>query len=132
MNVGVDDVLGHQVDGATEAVQHRHAADDGDLVLVDVEGENDALASAAATPNTCIVPPGRTRVSASSIAGITPVQSTTTSHPCGRSKSSALLAVHRLEAAATSSRAVVESTTDTLAAGACASWAIISPIVPAP
>src|SRR5690606_1562811 len=35
--LGVDHALGHEVDGAAEAVEHGHGADDVDLVLVDPE-----------------------------------------------------------------------------------------------
>ena len=99
------------------------------------KGEKAAVASVGATPNCWKVPPRRTRDSPSSMAAGAPVQSMTTSHPSvaphvvgGRR--------HRRDAdppGAVSSRSGSRSTTVTEAAPARgASWAIISPIVPAP
>ena len=64
--------------------QYGHRADQGELVVVDPERRHVARASVGATPNCWKVPPRRTRVTASSIAATTPVQSITTSQPAGR------------------------------------------------
>ncbi len=96
-------------------------------------GENVAVASSEATPNIRNVPPRRTRVSPSSIAGTTPVASITTSH-AERSSSSALVAAWVAPSDnARGSRSGFRSTTETEPAPApAASWVRRRPIVPAP